>query len=53
MPMIIGIKLSPITFATRLIRSNYDSTKVCFAYFGFYSWSDPGKKKTRCVARSS
>jgi hypothetical protein len=24
---------------------NYNSTKVCFAYFGFYPRSDPGKKE--------
>src|SRR5213080_1450810 len=26
-------------------RSNYDSTKVYFAYFGFYSRINPGKRK--------
>jgi hypothetical protein len=27
------------------MRPNYNSTKLCFAYFGFYPRSNPGKRK--------
>ena len=35
------------------MRSNYDSTKVCFAYFGFVSGEAPGKKKISVLRHSS
>jgi hypothetical protein len=34
-------------------RSNYDSTKVCFAYFAFVSGETPDKKKASVLGYSS
>jgi hypothetical protein len=41
-----NILMSVVIRATQPFRPNYNSTKVSFAYFGFYSRSDPGKRKT-------
>jgi len=40
------ISTSNVRRSESVMRPNYNSTKVCFAYFGFYRGKAPGKRNT-------